>query len=104
MAVAVLKTSINTRDARFRENAEAMARLTTALQEERVKAALGGDGRARERHVSGGKMLRRERVYGLIHPGTPLRELSPTAAHGMYGEPINAAGIITGIGRVAGQE
>src|SRR5690554_7147191 len=104
MAVAVLKTSINTRDARFRENAEAMARLTAALQEERAKAALGGDERSRERHVSRGKMLPRERVYGLIDPGAPFLELSPMAAHGMYGEPINAAGIITGIGRVAGQE
>src|SRR5690606_35269631 len=104
MAVAVLKTSINTRDARFRENAEAMARLTTALQKERVKAALGGDERSRERHVSRGKMLPRERVYGLIDPGTPFLELSPMAAHGMYGEPINAAGFITGLGRVAGQE
>ena len=103
-AVAVLKTNINTRDARYKENAEAMARLSARLNEERAKAALGGDERSRERHVSRGKLLPRDRVYGLIDPGTPFLELSPMAAHGMYGEPINGAGIITGIGRISGQE
>jgi 3-methylcrotonyl-CoA carboxylase beta subunit len=102
--VAILKTSVNTRDARFKQNVEAMGRLTAALNEERGRAALGGDERSRERHVSRGKMLPRDRVYGLIDPGTPFLELSPMAAHGMYGEAINAAGIITGIGRIAGQE
>ena len=102
--MAILKTSVNTRDARFKQNAEAMGRLTAALNDERGRAALGGDERSRERHVSRGKMLPRDRVYGLIDPGTPFLELSPMAAHGMYGEAINAAGIITGIGRIAGQE
>ena len=40
----------------------------------------------------------------LIDPGAPFLELSPLAADGMYGEPIHAAGIITGIGRIAGRE
>jgi len=39
-AVAILKTSVNTRDARFKENAEAMAALTAALNVERAQAAL----------------------------------------------------------------
>ena len=103
-AVAVLKTNITTRDALYKETAEAMAALTARLDEERAKAALGGDERSRERHVSRGKLLPRDRVYGLIDPGTPFLELSPMAAHGMYGEAINGAGIITGIGRIAGQE
>ena len=102
--MSILKTNINARDARFRENAEAMARLVNGLQAERTKAAAGGDQRSRERHVSRGKLLPRDRVHGLIDPGTPFLELSPMAAHGMYGEAINAAGIITGIGRIRGQE
>jgi 3-methylcrotonyl-CoA carboxylase beta subunit len=40
----------------------------------------------------------------LIDPGAPFLELSPLAADGMYGEPIHAAGIITGIGRIAGRQ
>jgi 3-methylcrotonyl-CoA carboxylase beta subunit len=102
--MAILKTNVNARDARFKENAEAMARLVAGLAEERGKAALGGDQRSRDRHVSRGKLLPRDRVYGLIDPGSPFLELSPMAAHGMYGEAINGAGIITGVGRVAGQE
>ena len=102
--MSILKTNINPRDARFRENAEAMSRLVADLAVERAKAAEGGDQRSRERHVSRGKLLPRDRVHGLIDPGTPFLELSSMAAHGMDGEAINAAGIITGIGRVAGQE
>ncbi len=102
--MSILKTNANPRDARFRENADAMSRLVADLAAERAKAAEGGDQRSRERHVSRGKLLPRDRVHGLIDPGTPFLELSPMAAHGMYGEAINAAGMITGIGRVAGQE
>ena len=40
----------------------------------------------------------------LIDPGAPFLELSPLAAYGMYEDPIHAAGIITGIGRIAGRE
>ncbi|MES1991231.1 MAG: carboxyl transferase domain-containing protein [Pseudomonadota bacterium] len=102
--MAVLTSNINTRDARYKENEQAMGVLVDALQVERDKAALGGDQRSRERHVARGKLLPRDRVYGLIDPGTPFLELSPMAANGMYGEAINGSGIITGIGRVAGQE
>ena len=102
--MSVLKSNVNPRDPRFKANAEAMAALTAALNDERAKAALGGDARSRERHTARGKLLPRDRVHGLIDPGSPFLELSPMAAHGMYGEPINGAGIITGIGRVAGQE
>ena len=102
--MSILKSNVNPRDARFRENAAAMERLVADLEAERAKAAEGGDQRSRDRHVSRGKLLPRDRVYGLIDPGTPFLELSSMAAHGMYGEAINAAGIITGIGRVRGQE
>tara|TARA_R110000868_G_scaffold11531_2_gene56473 strand:+ start:1920 stop:3644 length:1725 start_codon:yes stop_codon:yes gene_type:complete len=102
--MAVLKSNINARDPKFKENAEAMGRLVAGLQADRAKAALGGDQRSRDRHVSRGKLLPRDRVHGLIDPGTPFLELSPMAANGMYDDAINGAGIITGVGRVAGQE
>ncbi|MGA3307199.1 MAG: carboxyl transferase domain-containing protein [Xanthobacteraceae bacterium] len=81
-----------------------MRALIAELQERRAKTAEGGLPRSRERHLSRGKLLPRERVMTLIDPGAPFLELSPLAANGMYGEPIHAAGIITGIGRVAGRE
>ena len=60
--------------------------------------------RARERHVARGKLLPRDRVDGLLDPGSPFLEVAPLAADGMYDDECPAAGIITGIGRVAGRE
>jgi 3-methylcrotonyl-CoA carboxylase beta subunit len=54
--------------------------------------------------VARGKLLPRERVAALLDPGSPFLELSQFAAYGMYDDNIAAAGIITGIGRVAGRE
>ena len=51
-----------------------------------------------------GKLLPRDRVDRLLDPGAPFLELSPMAAHGLYGDEAPGAGIITGIGRVSGRE
>ncbi|MBY6004712.1 methylcrotonoyl-CoA carboxylase [Salipiger bermudensis] len=67
-------------------------------------AAEGGGERARERHLSRGKMLPRERVANLLDPGAPFLEIGATAAHGMYDGAAPAAGVIAGIGRVNGRE
>src|ERR1700756_2627640 len=79
-------------------------RLVGELNAKLAAAALGGNERARERHVSRGKLLPRERVDRLLDPGSPFLELSPLAANGMYGDDAPAAGIITGVGRVSGRE
>ena len=81
-----------------------MRALVAELQARRAEAALGGSEKARERHVSRGKLLPRDRVMNLIDPGSPFLELSPLAAYGMYDGAVHAAGIITGIGRVEGRE
>src|SRR5207245_11394249 len=60
--------------------------------------------RARERHTKAGKRLPRERVERLLDPGTAFLELSPLAAFGMDDDEAPAAGIITGVGRVSGNE
>ncbi|MFO0227708.1 MAG: carboxyl transferase domain-containing protein, partial [Gammaproteobacteria bacterium] len=67
-------------------------------------AAQGGGAESRARHVARGKLLPRERIDLLLDPGTPFLELSPLAAGGMYGGEAPGAGIITGIGRIAGRE
>ena len=65
----------------------------------------GGGGEAsRARHTSRGKMLARERVDLLVDPGTAFLELSPLAAHGLYGGDVHSASVITGVGRVSGRE
>lgn len=98
-----LASSIDIRAAAFRENAEAMAALVADLEKTLAAVREGGGAAARERHLARGKLLPRERIARLLDPGAPFLELSPLAAHGMYGGEVPAAGIITGIGRVAGR-
>ncbi|OYW49986.1 MAG: methylcrotonoyl-CoA carboxylase [Novosphingobium sp. 28-62-57] len=90
------------------EQAQARAAHNRALAQElraRVsKAALGGDERSRERHVSRGKLLPRDRVERLLDPGSPFLEIGQLAANGMYGDEVPGAGIIAGIGRVSGRQ
>jgi len=44
------------------------------------------------------------RLALLLDPHSPFLELSALAAHEVYSEPIPGAGMITGIGRIAGRE
>jgi len=85
-------------------NRVAHLHLVAQLREKLAAAALGGSQRSRDRHVERGKLLPRDRVDGLLDPGSPLLEIAPLAADGLYGGDCPAAGIITGIGRVSGRE
>jgi 3-methylcrotonyl-CoA carboxylase beta subunit len=78
--------------------------LVADLQEKLAAVRLGGSERARARHVERGKLLPRDRVDALVDPSSPFLDLSPLAAYGMYGGDAPGAGVITGIGRVAGRE
>ncbi|MCO6010760.1 methylcrotonoyl-CoA carboxylase [Actinoallomurus purpureus] len=97
-------TRADVRGAAFQRNAEENLALATELREHLAQAAQGGSERARQRHVARGKLLPRDRVDSLLDPGSPLLELSPLAATGMYDDEAPAAGIITGVGRVSGRE
>src|SRR6201991_1280504 len=83
---------------------EAHLVLVDELRTKLATAALGGSERARERHVSRGKLLPRDRVDGLLDPGSPFLELAPLAADGMYDDECPGAGMIAGVGRVSGRE
>ena len=102
--MAALSSSIDPISREFRANAAAMRALVEELHKKRTAAAAGGPEKARERHLSRGKLLPRERVMRLVDPGAPFLELSPLAANGMYDDAIHGAGLITGIGRVEGRE
>ena len=65
---------------------------------------MGGAARSRARHVERGKLLPRDRVDPLVDPGSPFLELSPLAAHGLYGGDAPGARIITAVGRVSGRK
>lgn len=102
--MATIKSKINPNSADFAANAAAMQAQVDDLHGILDRVRQGGGSKACERHTSRGKLLPRERVQGLLDPGSPFLELSALAAHNVYGEDVPAAGIITGIGRVSGQE
>src|SRR3954467_11201844 len=102
--MSVLESRLNARSDAFRHNAARMAEVVADLRAQVARAVEGGDAAARAKHVGRGKLLPRERLERLLGPGAPFRELSQLAAHGLYGDEVPSAGIITGIGRVAGRE
>jgi 3-methylcrotonyl-CoA carboxylase beta subunit len=102
--MTTLKSSTDPRSEEFRKNADAMRAVVADLRARIGEIKQGGGAEARERHLARGKLLPRERVRALLDIGSPFLELSQLAAYGMYGGEVPAAGIITGIGRISGQE
>ena len=100
----VIESRLDTRDATFAKNRDALVALVADLKAKVAAIEQGGGHTARTRHAGRGKLLPRERVRALLDTGSPFLELSQLAAHGMYDDNIAAAGIITGIGRVSGRE
>ena len=108
-SMSTLSTQLNARSEDFKANAAAMRLLVDDLNARLAKIALGGGEDARRKHLSRGKLLPRDRVERLLDPGTPFLEIAPLAALGMYPEKggqdaAPGAGMIAGIGRVAGVE
>ena len=99
-----LTSKLNTRSDDFKANAAAMQIIVDDLKARVAKIAEGGGEAASKKHVARGKLLPRDRVQMLLDPGTPFLEFSQLAAFDMYHNAAPAAGVITGIGRVAGQE
>ncbi len=87
----------------FRRNEEYHRGLAAELKQRLATRALGGSTASRARHTERGKLLPRDRVEQLIDPGSPFLELSPLAAEEMYDGDCPGAGIITGIGLIAGR-
>ena len=99
-----LGSGIDTRSADFAANQANMQALVLGLREQLALKALGGPKASREKHRAAGKLLARERINVLLDPGSPFLELSALAAHGLYGDEVAGAGIITGIGRIEGRD
>jgi 3-methylcrotonyl-CoA carboxylase beta subunit len=78
--------------------------LAEKLRDDVAKGALGGNEKSRERHVSRGKLLPRDRVERLLDPGSPFLEIGQLAACDMYEGEVPGAGLIAGIGRVSGRQ
>ncbi|MBQ67137.1 MAG: methylcrotonoyl-CoA carboxylase [Marinovum sp.] len=97
-----LKSKVITNSEDFNANRQSQLAALSAVQEAVQMAELGGGEAARERHLSRGKLLPRDRVSNLLDPGSPFLEIGVTAAHGMYEGAAPSAGVIAGVGQVNG--
>ncbi|GFD71162.1 carboxyl transferase domain-containing protein [Alteromonas marina] len=100
----VLRSSINTKSETFIANAEHMQAQVNDLLEKIGQICKGGGEKAAERHVSRGKLLPRDRINALIDDDTPFLEIGQLAAWEVYDDYVPCAGVVAGIGIVAGIE
>jgi 3-methylcrotonyl-CoA carboxylase beta subunit len=100
----VLASAVDPTAPEFQKNAAYHQALADELRQRLATAALGGPEASRRRHEERGKLLPRERLARLVDPGSPLLELSPLAANGLYDDEAPGAGIITAVARVSGRE
>jgi len=107
MAVAnsLLETRLDPRSPESRRNMRRMVDLLTEIKNQEEEIRRGGGSKNVEAQHKKGRLTARERIARLIDPGSPLFELGLYAAHEMYKEwgGAPAAGVLTGLARVAGR-
>jgi acetyl-CoA carboxylase carboxyltransferase component len=102
--MSVLPSHIDTHDKEFQENKARYEALVQDLRAREARVRQGGSAAAVQKHRERGKLLPRERIDRMLDPGSPFLEFSTLAAEGLYNGEAPGAGIVTGVGRVAGQE
>ena len=102
--MGIIETRIDRDSSTFQENTRYFQELLEQLDQRVKQVQQGGGEKAIARHRQRNKLLARERIQLLCDPDTPFLELSPLAAWDMYENEAPAAGIVTGIGVVEGQE
>ncbi len=104
MSAPRIESKIATDSEEFRARTDHNRGLAEKLRADVAEAAKGGPEKHRERHVSRGKLLPRDRVERLLDPGSPFLEIGQLAACDMYEGEVPGAGLIAGIGRVSGRQ
>ena len=101
----ILPPALDTASERFKANAAAMRTLLAEFEAEQAIIRQGGGAKAIEAQHQKKRLTVRERLELLLDPGSEFYELSLYAAHGMYADYGGApsAGVVTGVGRVAGR-
>lgn len=97
-----LNSKINIRSDEYKTNHTAMQNVVNDLKQVAGKVALGGDEKAREKHLARGKLLARDRINQLIDIGSAFLEIGQLAAYAVYADDIPSAGVVAGIGQVHG--
>jgi len=104
MSAPRIESKITTGSDEFRARDAHNRALAEKLRADVAEAAKGGSEKSRERHLSRGKLLPRDRVERLLDPGSPFLEIGQLAACDMYEGEVPGAGMIAGIGRVSGRQ
>ncbi len=104
MTAPILPTQIDTQSEAYRAQSAHNIALKDELWVKVAEAAKGGSEKSRERHLSRGKLLPRDRVERLLDPGSPFLEIGQLCANGLYDDAVPGAGLICGIGRVSGRQ
>lgn len=86
MSSSAIKTSVNPKSPQFEKNAHQMVALLTQLKNEEETIREGGGAKAVESQHRKNRLTARERIAGLIDPGTHFFELGIHAAYEMYEE------------------
>lgn len=102
--MAVIKTKIDRGSDDFAQNRDAMAALAQELHALDELVLTGGSARAREKHLSRGKLLARDRIRLLLDDDSEFLEIGRLAGHEVYEDEVPSAGIVAGIGRIHGGE
>ena len=69
-------SKLNTKSQDFLANAEHMQGQVSDLENKIAQIKLGGGEKANQRHLDRGKLLPRDRINGLLDPGSAFLELS----------------------------
>ena len=99
----LIESHLDVTSEEFVANAAHHRALAAELKHHFERIKQGGGPELVQRHTSRGKMFVRERIERLLDPGTAFLELSPLAAHDLYGGDAPCAGLVTGIGSVQGR-
>ena len=99
-----LPTHLTPNDPQFQTNAAHNRELIEELRQRLAEARQGGGEKYQQRHREQGKLFVRDRIDRLLDPGSPFLEVAPLAAYDLYEDSTPGAGIVTGIGQVAGRE
>ena len=103
MTSPIIPTKINAESEVFQQYAAHNRALVEELRAKVATNALGGSGKSRDRHVSRGKLLPRDRVERLLDPGSAFLEIGQLTANGLYDDAVPGAGMIAGVGQVSGR-
>ncbi|ADK86606.1 Methylcrotonoyl-CoA carboxylase [Desulfarculus baarsii DSM 2075] len=100
----VIETRIDTKSESYKANYAHNENLVAQLNAELDKAANERSERALKRAAELGKLPPRKRLELLLDRNSPFLEIAPLAARNQYDKKVHGAGMIIGIGVVAGRE